>query len=128
MYPKLEMLNIRIFENTLDVCPCDAVFESMPSLRHLSIEAPGVRCPISWGLKPTHLDKLQVLQLKNCHFLEHKGDDLVRDMRALEDFENLERVEFLDCPDILKWKKEIEEVFPKGKLHWSTERLKRHDW
>lgn len=125
VYQKLERLDVQLFDISLDVFSCDVVFESVPSLRHLSIEAPGMRCPISWELEPSQLENLRVLQLKNCHCPQHKGDDLAKGMGNLKLFESLERVEFLDCPDILKWKKEIEGAYPKEKLLWSTERLSR---
>ncbi len=32
--------------------------------------------------------------------------------------ETLERIEFVGCPDIEKRRTEIEQFFPKEKLHW----------
>ncbi len=132
IFHSLEKLDLRIFDETFsdeDIFPWDTYFPSMPSLRHLSIRAPGLACPTNWDLDASgsRLKELRALRLKNCHYFEHKhvGDDpLVDAMEALVlgALKRLERVEFNNCPDMhmMKWKGGIEEVFPKEKLHWST--------
>ncbi len=125
IFRDLEKLDIQIFDENFDdddIFPCDLVFSTMPSLRYLSVEAPGLFCPINWDWDPSYLEELRVLRLKNCHYIAHKhvGEPIVSGMEALDSFKRLERVEFDDCSDMMKWKKDIEEVFPKEKLHWST--------
>jgi len=125
IFRDLEKLDIQIFHenfNEDDIFPCDLVFSTMPSLRYLSVEAPGLRCPTNWDWDPSDLEELRVLRLKNCHYIAHKheGEPIECGMEVLGSFKRLERVEFDDCSDMMKWKKDIEEVFPKEKLHWST--------
>ncbi len=122
-FHKLERLDLRIFEeDSREVFPCYVAFSRMPSLRYLSVEAPGLHFPTNWDFEESRVKELRVLRLNNCHYFEHKhiGDPLEDAMEVLGSFKRLERVEFNDCPDIIKWKADIEEVFPKEKLHRST--------
>jgi len=120
-----ESLDLKFFDRRYlaSELPCRDAFETMRSLRYLSVEAPGLHCPISWDICPIPdrwgLDKLRVLRLKNCHFWDFKQDRSIGfHMEDWSRSETLERIEFVGCPDIEKRRTEIEQFFPKEKLHW----------
>jgi len=125
IFNNVEKLDLRLFDETFDdenVIPCDAMFSSLPALRCLSVEAPGLPCFMNWDWNPSDLKELRVLRLNNCHYIAHmqEGESFVDSMRPLGSFEHLERVEFNNCPDMMKWKEDVEEAFPREKLRWTA--------